>query len=185
MNTGKAASNRRKFLQYMVAGTTGTLAIGWLFSQPSRGQDVELENLCSRFPYNSRCKNYLPGVRAVDNRDRPIEPSSLLAEARPGNPVPVEGLSETTYLVIEEGPQFARYGISPVCTHMGCTVEWQASQQRFVCPCHGAEYDNRGKVKKGPASRSLPLVTVVVKQNQIRLIDRAPGSDPRSHLISG
>jgi cytochrome b6-f complex iron-sulfur subunit len=177
-------TNRRQFLTYMATGTAGTLAMGLLF--PRRGESTEggLETLCSSFPYNSQCKNYLPGVRAVDSKGNPIEPSSLLADAVPGNPVPVEGLSKTTYLVINEGPTIAQYGIRPVCTHLGCTVEWKTELKRFVCPCHGSEYDSLGRVEKGPAERSLHLVMVVVKQNQIRLIDREPGSDPRSTHIN-
>ena len=172
--------DRRKFLKYMAAGCAANLGIGWLFPQLSRGQEVELESLCNKFPYNSRCKNYLPGVRAIDTQGEPIELSSLLVAVTPGTPVPVKGLAKTTYLVIEAGPKVARYAISPVCTHLGCTVKWLASQQQFVCPCHGSQYDNQGKVKKGPATAPLPLVTVVAKQNQIRLIERSPIRDPRS-----
>jgi cytochrome b6-f complex iron-sulfur subunit len=171
--------NRRQFLTYLVGGTAGTWALGWLFPQMGKSQEVNLESLCASFPYNSRCQDYLPGVRAVDSRGNPIEPNSLLASALPGIPVPAEGLSKTTYLVIQEGPKIAPYGIRPVCTHLGCTVEWKSEVNRFICPCHGSEYDAMGQVEKGPAKRSLPLVTVVVKQNQIRLIDREPGSDPR------
>ncbi|MDZ8259306.1 MAG: hypothetical protein RMY63_12920 [Nostoc sp. ChiQUE01b] len=36
-----------------------------------------------------------------------------------------------------------------------------------------------GRVVLAPAKRSLPLITVVVKQNQIRLVDRKPAVDPR------
>ena len=180
MKNSTFPKNRRQFLTYLVGGTAGALAGGWLFPQLGESREVDLETLCSLFPYNSRCKNYLPGKAAVDSNGTPIAPPSLLAEAVPGNPVPVEGLAKTTYLVITEGPQIASYGIRPVCTHMGCTVEWKAEVKRFVCPCHGSEYDGMGRVEKGPAQRSLPLVTVVVKQNQIRLVDREPGSDPRS-----
>ncbi len=36
-----------------------------------------------------------------------------------------------------------------------------------------------GRVIHGPAKRALPLVTVIVKQNQIRLVESSPGVDPR------
>jgi len=39
------------------------------------------------------------------------------------------------------------------CTHMGCTVE--ASNDGFVCPCHGARFDKEGHVIKGPATKDL------------------------------
>ncbi len=75
-------------------------------------------------------------------------------------------------------------GFVPFVAHLGCMVDWKSERNRFVCPCHGSEYDAMGRVEKGPAKRSLPLVTVVVKQNQIRLVDRQPGVDPRGSRSS-
>jgi cytochrome b6-f complex iron-sulfur subunit len=179
MPSSKRYQNRRQFLQYAMAGTTGSLIWGWFFAQYGISSEVDLETLCSSFPDNSRCANYLPGVSAVDREGNTLEASQVLANARPGNPLPVDGLAKITYLVIKEGPTIAQYGISPVCTHLGCTVEWQPDRERFVCPCHGSEFDAEGRVEKGPARRPLPLVTVVVRQNQIRLVEREPGFDPR------
>lgn len=46
--------------------------------------------------------------------------------------------------------------ISAVCTHRGCTVNWQGSQKAFVCPCHGSVFDESGNVLAGPAPGPLP-----------------------------
>lgn len=35
--------------------------------------------------------------------------------------------------------------MSASCTHMGCLVQWQASEQKFVCPCHGGLFTEYGK----------------------------------------
>jgi cytochrome b6-f complex iron-sulfur subunit len=48
--------------------------------------------------------------------------------------------------------------ISLVCTHLGCTVESKADG--FSCSCHGSLYDLQGKVKRGPASKSLVVLRV-------------------------
>jgi cytochrome b6-f complex iron-sulfur subunit len=37
-------------------------------------------------------------------------------------------------------------------------VPWNANDNKFVCPCHGSQYDNAGKVVRGPAPLSLALV---------------------------
>lgn len=39
------------------------------------------------------------------------------------------------------------------CTHKGCSLG--ASQGKFVCPCHGSEFDLTGHVLKGPAKTDL------------------------------
>ena len=170
---------RRQFLRYLIGSGIGTVMLGF-FPKVSDGLESSLEDLCGEFPYNSRCQDYLPGVRALDSKRNPIAADTLLSSAEPG-PVFVKGLPETdvAYLVIEQGPKIATYGIKPICTHLGCTVKWHAEQKHFICPCHGSQYDPQGRVVHGPAKRALPLVTVVVKQNQIRLVDRAPAIDPR------
>lgn len=44
---------------------------------------------------------------------------------------------------------------SAICTHKGCTVDYQHESKQFVCPCHGARYELTGKVVQGPARRDL------------------------------
>lgn len=51
--------------------------------------------------------------------------------------------------------------VNPICTHSGCTVEWKADTNKFVCPCHDSEFGVAGKVEKAPATK--PLKTYAVK----------------------
>jgi cytochrome b6-f complex iron-sulfur subunit len=177
---------RRYFLRYVVSGTTAEIALGWLFPLRSDSKDLDLETLCSAFPENSRCRDYLPGTAAVDSAGNIIAADQLLSQVKPGQPYAVRGLPKTdpTYLVITTAPKIAPYALKPVCTHLGCTVEWKADKNLFVCPCHGSQFDAVGRAVQGPAKRSLPLATVIVKQNQIRLVDRAPAKEPRESIRS-
>ena len=50
----------------------------------------------------------------------------------------------------------ADYGLNAVCTHLGCVVPWNKAENKFKCPCHGSQYNDEGKVIRGPA----PLVRV-------------------------
>ncbi|WP_322760323.1 TQO small subunit DoxD [Frankia sp. Cr2] len=57
---------------------------------------------------------------------------------------------EPAWLVHLPAGGFAAF--SAVCTHAGCAVSFQISDQQFTCPCHGAFYSaSSGAVLGGPA----------------------------------
>jgi cytochrome b6-f complex iron-sulfur subunit len=48
------------------------------------------------------------------------------------------------------------------CTHLGCTPDWKASENKFKCPCHGSGYDSEGINFEGPAPRPMDRAKVSV-----------------------
>lgn len=53
-----------------------------------------------------------------------------------------------------------------VCPHLGCFYNWQGSEQKFICPCHGSQFQLNGTYIQGPAPRSADRFVV-------RLLDEA------------
>lgn len=44
---------------------------------------------------------------------------------------------------------------SPLCPHLGCRYNWDSGANRFICPCHGSQYNFDGTHLAGPAPRGL------------------------------
>jgi Rieske Fe-S protein len=53
------------------------------------------------------------------------------------------------------------HACSAVCTHLGCIVAWNASEQTWDCPCHGSRYSQDGTVINGPAVSDLRRIPVM------------------------
>ncbi len=66
-------------------------------------------------------------------------------------------------LVMVDGRKIAAYraedgsvvALSPRCAHMGCTVDWNAAEATWDCPCHGSRYTKEGELLQGPAKTGL------------------------------
>ncbi|MGQ4650194.1 cytochrome b6-f complex iron-sulfur subunit [Lyngbya aestuarii] len=105
------------------------------------------------------------GVIAKDALGNDIVVSEFLENHLPGDRTLAQGLKgDPTYVVVTEDKALEDYGLNAVCTHLGCVVPWNASANRFICPCHGSQYDNTGKVVRGPAPLSLGLVHATVTE---------------------
>lgn len=55
---------------------------------------------------------------------------------------------DATYLTVTDDKKILDYGIVAVCTHLGCVVPWNKAENKFICPCHGSQYDATGKVRR-------------------------------------
>ena len=108
------------------------------------------------------------GVTAKDALGNDILASEFLAKHNPGDRTLAQGLKgDPTYLVVENDGTLADYGINAVCTHLGCVVPWNGSEDKFICPCHGSQYNAEGKVVRGPAPLSLALAHANVEDDKV------------------
>jgi cytochrome b6-f complex iron-sulfur subunit len=80
------------------------------------------------------------------------------------------------------------------CTHLGCTPEWKASENKFKCPCHGSGFDSEGVNFEGPAPRPMdraridldPAGKIIVDTSRLYMDDPRAGvnqfNDPSAFL---
>jgi cytochrome b6-f complex iron-sulfur subunit len=59
--------------------------------------------------------------------------------------------------------------LSRRCTHLGCTIPWNAESGRFECPCHASVFDIRGEVLRSPAQRALDIHPVTIENELVRV----------------
>jgi len=98
------------------------------------------------------------GQVAKDALGNDVTVESWLKTHPAGDHSLAQGLKgDPTYLIVKADNTIENYGINAVCTHLGCVVPWNAAENKFKCPCHGSQYNNEGKVVRGPAPLSLAL----------------------------
>jgi cytochrome b6-f complex iron-sulfur subunit len=74
-----------------------------------------------------------------------------------------EGAATPIYVLALQDGQYA--AVSPICTHLGCTVNIEGVH--LVCPCHGSTYDRSGHVLRGPAERPLSRFPTTISEDEV------------------
>jgi cytochrome b6-f complex iron-sulfur subunit len=109
------------------------------------------------------------GATAKDAQGNTVKVSEFIAGKVKGDRALAQGLKgDPTYLVVSDGT-IVDYGINAICTHLGCVVPWNGAENKFMCPCHGSQYDETGKMVRGPAPLSLALAHAVVVDDTVSL----------------
>lgn len=87
----------------------------------------------------------------------------------PASSVPVGGAASFTdpaqgipaFVVQPTGGRYVAF--SALCTHAGCQVQFDRTNESFICPCHGSVFSARnGGVLAGPAPSPLPSIPVAL-----------------------
>ena len=63
-------------------------------------------------------------------------------------------------LALYKDEQGELHAVSPVCTHLKCSVAWNNAEQSWDCPCHGSRFSYEGKVLTGPADHDLEKIEI-------------------------
>lgn len=146
--SGAGAVDRRGFISWMSVGwLTFALAMGGFFS------------MIGRFLF--------PNVL--------FEPSQVFKAGRPDdyqpNTVSTElKAKERVWIIRTEDRIFA---LLARCTHLGCTPNWLANENKFKCPCHGSGFRMTGINYEGPAPRPLERVKIALSDDGSIVLDRS------------
>jgi len=85
-----------------------------------------------------------------------LEPSSQFRIGSPGDyALGVDTKWQQQYRIWVTKTSDRIFVIYARCTHLGCTPDWKASENKFKCPCHGSGYDSEGVNFEGPAPRPM------------------------------
>ncbi len=110
-------------------------------------------------------------VRVGSIRALPANDALAVTDPKTGDPAVVVHVSDSQY-----------YAYDAVCTHAGCTVQYDPQQQLLMCPCHGGAFDpaHGAQVVAGPPPSPLaPLEMKIDAQGNIYLFG-VPGQQPHS-----
>jgi cytochrome b6-f complex iron-sulfur subunit len=92
-----------------------------------------------------------------------LEPSSIFRIGPPADyAIGVDTKWQQQYRIWVTRTSDRLFVIYARCTHLGCTPDWKASENKFKCPCHGSGYDSEGVNFEGPAPRPMDRAKVAL-----------------------
>src|SRR5438309_2727190 len=92
-----------------------------------------------------------------------FEPSSTFKIGYPGDyALGVDTKYQQQYRIWVDKTSDRLFVIYARCTHLGCTPDWKASENKFKCPCHGSGYDSEAINFEGPAPRPMDRAHVAI-----------------------
>jgi len=123
------------------------------------------------------------GQAAKDAQGNDVKKSAWLKTHLPGDRTLTQGLKgDATYIIVKDDGSIADFGLNAVCTHLGCVVPWNKAENKFKCPCHGSQYNDEGKVIRGPAPLSLALAHAAINDSDTVIFSPWTETDFRTGL---
>ncbi|MBI4538043.1 MAG: Rieske (2Fe-2S) protein [Gemmatimonadetes bacterium] len=139
--------SRRRALELIVVGALGALSLEGAVAAPAPGS----------------------ALPAQEKPQEPGEPMGKLEDLAPGSAKRASYKGRPVLLLNVEG---AVRAFLPICTHEGCTVDWNGDLKLLQCPCHDGRFDIDGKVVSGPPPAPLLRFDVTVRDGTIYIVEK-------------
>ncbi|MCA9652904.1 MAG: Rieske 2Fe-2S domain-containing protein [Myxococcales bacterium] len=59
--------------------------------------------------------------------------------------------------------------MSTVCPHLGCAIDYDAENDKFLCPCHDSYFSRAGEVETGPSPRGMDSLELQTEDEQVAI----------------
>lgn len=143
-----ADAGRRRFLSGVIATIQGAIGATLAFL---------LGGAAAAPAFGTRRTNWWPAAAIDDLADNEPTPVTIRVTRDDGYG---QIADRQVVFLVKTGPAQVA-ALSSTCTHLGCRVSWNASEQVLKCPCHGGVFDRTGAVKAGPPPA--PLATIATR----------------------
>ena len=161
------STERRRFLQLAALGAATLLVGGPAAALGRIAGAARQEQAIRTVPTASAASSATATPSAAASTTPPSTAGTLLArgsqlhnnsavlatDPNTGDPVQVIRLPSNSVVAYDA-----------LCTHAGCTVDYDPSSATLICPCHGAQFDpaHQAQVLGGPTNQPLAAVAIRV-----------------------
>ena len=111
-----------------------------------------------------------PIAGIIDPRPGRWFDAGALADFSEGQPVRFQAGAVGTFLVRKADTVV---GLSSICTHLPCELQWKGGDQQLLCPCHNQSFDLDGSSRASGESHplaSLPRLQVRVMNGRVQVL---------------
>ncbi|WP_338749662.1 ubiquinol-cytochrome c reductase iron-sulfur subunit [Bacillus sp. FJAT-52991] len=163
----KQRVSRRQFLNYTLTGVGGFMAAGMLMPMVRFAVDPVLEGKAKG--------EFHPTKQKVDELSK--TPTRVDFSYEQVDAWYVSEVTQTAWVYKDDKGKVV--ALSPVCKHLGCTVNWEGNdnKNKFFCPCHNGLYEKNGKNIPGtPPTKPLDVYPTKVKDGFLQIGKSKPNN---------
>ncbi|MEB3232686.1 MAG: ubiquinol-cytochrome c reductase iron-sulfur subunit [Leptolyngbyaceae bacterium] len=152
--------DRREFLSWTGAGwLAASLPVAIAACSPTNTTSTPDGESAATTPSSAPSTSEAPTEMAAATDDFVDIGQSLESLADSSSSVGVtEGVPEKVIVIRDPADSNALLALTSNCNHRDCTVDWNADNQEFVCPCHQSRFGLDGSILAGPATEPLRVL---------------------------